>query len=1126
MARSTLALIAVVLAGASPSPGPAPQANPLRMVFMKQLNGQPLPSVPRVSGTVLLEFQQEVPQVGFPGPEAVRYQVTLDERPISAILTQLPGTLNWNTTQVSDGTYALSFRILDNLSGFTYVPFPISIIVDNVPGPVTGPRKIPLTPGTTPDGSLGVGGVGPHPDWVLYPGTPTAKPGHPRPAQPGVPFTTQLPPEEMYAELMESFTNLYTFSQRFFRDATGNVASIPFNTQINSFFEPVAPILDRYALLDGPRNVGYVSAYTSGAVHPVTEALVFSEQAERHGRVGTVALDGTITTLAGYRTRSNALPYLPSDDSIPQAVRDGQYELVGQFVDGPVGFHTPMDVAIDVLDPDVVFVADFGNHRIARIDTSTQPASVTTYAGSLSGQGGYQNGNGTQARFFRPISLAMNNAGILYVADRGNAVIRRIDRNRNVTSLVGKGPLAPALPSEEDVSRNDPDFNRANYMVNGGFNQASIVYPMVIRPDSAGNLILGEEFTGTTRRINVAQGTVELLLVNPEAPEWIWIAVDREGSFGPRDHIFFASGTNSGDAIYRFMPDGAGGWRWEDMLRWGSYRFEARLDFTRGPHYAWMVTVGKGALWLNGFGTEGLLRLRKALPQDRVDDFSNVIYPIHGSGHGIYTTGTVSGFPWGSRPSFELVHGPFGWSQLDTIPNFDDLAGKSDAELEAEIHSGWGGSVPRPEITGRDLRDLIFFVRRNSLPSIRANVLPGPEPTDMTAPQILNVTTQEVGPTTLRVSWTTDEPSLGLVQFGVNTDYSRWSPIENTYATSHSAFLTDLAGGTVYNFVVLSKDLAGNLAQTANSQRSFSGGTPSTGNLPPYATFALTPASGPAPLDVRVDASRSFDRDGSALSYSWSWGDGTADGSGVAASHRYTSTGTYFVTLTLSDAQGATPQAALRVVVGSPGGGLPVVNVSATDATASEAGGNTGTFTFSRTGDTSSPLSISYTVGGSAAPGPDYVALPGSVTIPSGASSATVTVTPIDDALTEGSETVLVAVAPAAGYSVGTPSSATVTIVDDEGNADSDADGMPDAFEATHGFDPADRDQDRNGVPDGDDDWDGDGILNRNDPTPGSVPTGGGGRGSDGGCGLSGLELLALLWAGRWRARGASPRGQ
>jgi subtilase family serine protease len=111
---------------------------------------------------------------------------------------------------------------------------------------------------------------------------------------------------------------------------------------------------------------------------------------------------------------------------------------------------------------------------------------------------------------------------------------------------------------------------------------------------------------------------------------------------------------------------------------------------------------------------------------------------------------------------------------------------------------------------------------------------------------------------------------------------------------------------------------------------------------------------------------------------------------------------------------------------------LPRVTVEATDATATEAGLTTGVFTVTHTGGTDAPLTVSYSVGGSATPDSDYSALAGSVTIPAGAATATITVTPIDDAVYEPNETVAVTLASDPAYRVGSPGSAIVTIVSDE----------------------------------------------------------------------------------------------
>ncbi len=96
-------------------------------------------------------------------------------------------------------------------------------------------------------------------------------------------------------------------------------------------------------------------------------------------------------------------------------------------------------------------------------------------------------------------------------------------------------------------------------------------------------------------------------------------------------------------------------------------------------------------------------------------------------------------------------------------------------------------------------------------------------------------------------------------------------------------------------------------------------------------------------------------------------------------------------------------------------------------------------------------------------------------------------------------------------------------------SADTDGDGMSDAFETGFGFNPANPDQDANGTLDGLDDWDADTIPNASDPSPGSPPGtgagGGGGGGGGGGCGAIGLDailLLVLLAGARGRLQRAS----
>jgi hypothetical protein len=122
----------------------------------------------------------------------------------------------------------------------------------------------------------------------------------------------------------------------------------------------------------------------------------------------------------------------------------------------------------------------------------------------------------------------------------------------------------------------------------------------------------------------------------------------------------------------------------------------------------------------------------------------------------------------------------------------------------------------------------------------------------------------------------------------------------------------------------------------------------------------------------------------------------------------------------------------LLIPGGPPAPTLPTVTITASNTTGSEPGTDIGAFTVTRTGDISAPLTVTYTIGGSAGNGADYATLPGTVTIPAGASSATVTITPLDDPTVESTETVVLTLSSDGAYTIGASSNATVSIFDND----------------------------------------------------------------------------------------------
>ncbi len=108
------------------------------------------------------------------------------------------------------------------------------------------------------------------------------------------------------------------------------------------------------------------------------------------------------------------------------------------------------------------------------------------------------------------------------------------------------------------------------------------------------------------------------------------------------------------------------------------------------------------------------------------------------------------------------------------------------------------------------------------------------------------------------------------------------------------------------------------------------------------------------------------------------------------------------------------------------------VQVSAVKSTAYEQRSVSGSVRFSRTGDLKKSLTIFYSVGGTATNGVDYKKLSGSVSLSAGYAAKNVLITPINDKIREGNETVTITISQNPLYTVGSPASATVTIVDND----------------------------------------------------------------------------------------------
>jgi len=145
-------------------------------------------------------------------------------------------------------------------------------------------------------------------------------------------------------------------------------------------------------------------------------------------------------------------------------------------------FSAPFGIARDPAGN--LFVSDANNNQIRKI---TPSAEVTTFSGSFTI--GNADGPGTTATFFHIVGLAIDAAGNLYLADSGNALVRKVAVDGSVTTFAGNG------------TKGNNDGPKAN---------ASFNVPASIAADIEGNLYISDFYNHTIRKVT-AQGTVSTL---------------------------------------------------------------------------------------------------------------------------------------------------------------------------------------------------------------------------------------------------------------------------------------------------------------------------------------------------------------------------------------------------------------------------------------------------------------------------------------------------------------------------------------------------------------------------------------------------------------------------------------
>jgi len=140
-----------------------------------------------------------------------------------------------------------------------------------------------------------------------------------------------------------------------------------------------------------------------------------------------------------------------------------------------------------------LYIADMANNRIRKVNVST--GLITTVAGN--GAFGFSGDNGpaTAAKLAFPYSVAVDASGNIYIADRNNNRIRKVDASGTITTIAGT--------------------TSAGYTGdNGAANAAQLSAPGALALDALGNLYIADYNNNVVRKITMSTGIITTVAGN------------------------------------------------------------------------------------------------------------------------------------------------------------------------------------------------------------------------------------------------------------------------------------------------------------------------------------------------------------------------------------------------------------------------------------------------------------------------------------------------------------------------------------------------------------------------------------------------------------------------------------
>jgi sugar lactone lactonase YvrE len=139
-----------------------------------------------------------------------------------------------------------------------------------------------------------------------------------------------------------------------------------------------------------------------------------------------------------------------------------------------------------------VYIADTQTNAVRKVTAST--GIITTVAGTFQHGFSGDGGSATQASVSQPNSVAVDQSGILYIADTGNNRIRSVNQAQVISTSAGNGEFSPISSGISATSA-----------------PIATSFPTAIVANSAGDIYFADALNNVIRRVSATNSTISVV---------------------------------------------------------------------------------------------------------------------------------------------------------------------------------------------------------------------------------------------------------------------------------------------------------------------------------------------------------------------------------------------------------------------------------------------------------------------------------------------------------------------------------------------------------------------------------------------------------------------------------------